>query len=230
MTNAYGNMNMYPQQQQYGNENLYLQQRNSGAPVLGLATVGLVGGGTYGYLKNRYPVAKDGTVSDSFAKRAFENHVEKNYSKSQKTLHKQVKDFLKKADNINTVEDFKKFLNSNKELAESCAEGIGTEKESFINSMTSSDFAKTKKALKDKFNAVINYNVEHFKNFTKTCWDSEKKKFVKASAVSEKVFNVIKNTKSNNQFKQALKYGGIGAGIAGLLAAGYNMLVNRNSV
>lgn len=229
MTNAYGNMNVYPQQQ-YGNNGIYPQQQNKGLPVLGMATVGLVGGGTYGYFKNRYPVAKDGSVSDSFAKRAFENHVEKNYSKVQKTLHKQVKNFLNKVDDICTVEDFKKFLNSNKELAESCAEGIRANKDSFIESMTSSNFAKTKKALKDKFNAAINYNIEHFKNFTQTCWDSEKKKFVKASTVSDKIFNVIKNTTANNQMKQALKYGGIGAGIAGLLAAGYNMLTNRNSV
>ena len=230
MTNAYGNMNAYSPQQQYDNVSMFPQQQNSGLPVLGLATVGFLGGGTYGYLKNRYPVAKDGTVSDSFAKRAFENHVEKNYSKAQKTLHKQVKDFLKKVDNISTVEDFKKFLNSHKELAESCADGLGTQKNSFIESMTSSNFLKTKNALKEKFTTMINYNVEHFKNFTQTCWDSEKKKFVKTSAVSDKVFNVIKNTRSNNQFKQVLKYGGITAAIAGVLTAGYNMFVNRNSV
>lgn len=224
MTNSY-NMNAYSPQQQsaYYNNAEFQPQKKSGISVPAMATLGFLGGGAVGYFKKRYPVASDGTVSDTFAKNALENHINKNYSKDKKEMHKQVEKFLKKVNNINTVEDFKKFLNANKELAESCAKGINTTKEEFINSMTSTNFAKTKDALKEMFNKQKTFNIEQFKSFTQSCWDKEGKKFVKADGVSDKIFNVIKNTKANSQWKSVLKYGGITAGVIGLLSAGYNM-------
>ena len=89
--------------------------------------------------------------------------------------------------------------------------------------MTSTNFAKTKDALKEMFNKQKTFNIEQFKSFTQSCWDKEGKKFVKADGVSDKIFNVIKNTKANSQWKSVLKYGGITAGVIGLLSAGYNM-------
>lgn len=227
MTNPY-NMNAYAPQLQnaYYNATGLQPQKSSGLPVVGLATLGFLGGGTAGYLKNRYPVSKDGTVSDTFAKNAFENHVNKNYTKEKKQMHQQVKKFLDKANDLKTVEDFKKFLKANSELSEACAKGINTTTEEFINSMTSSNFSNTKNALKDMFNKQNSFNIEQFKSFTQSCWDKEAKKFVKTDGISDNIFKVIKNTTANSQWKSALKYGGITAGVTGLLAIVCNMFIS----
>lgn len=226
MTNPYS-MNAYSQQQNV----YYAPQVNKSklSGVVPIATLGFLGAGTVGFLKHKYPVSADGVVSDSFAKKAFENHVKKNFNSEKKKLYEQTKNFLKKADSINTVEDFKKFLNVNKELAESCASGIKTSTKEFIESMTSTNFKNTKDSLKEMLVKNNNFNIEQFKSFTQTCWNKDTKKFVKADSVSDKVFKIIKNTSANNQWCKALKYGGIGAVVAGALTLAYNFLMQKNN-
>ena len=67
-----------------------------------------------------------------------------------------------------------------------------------------------------------------FKNLAEKCWDKENKCFTKPEGLSEKIFNVIKNTKTQGQWKKALKYGGATAGVMGALTIGYKMLTASN--
>ena len=228
MTNPY-NVNNYSQMQNGYYDPSLVQPKQSGAPILGLATLGFIGGGTMGYFKNRYPVDKNGVVSDTFAKNAFENHVKKNFTDENKKIYEQTKKFIKKVDSISCVEDFKKFLKSNKELTESCAKGVNTSVDDYIESMTSSNFKNIKNSLKEYFQKQNNMNIEKFKTFTEKSWDKESKKFVKESGISDKILNILKNTTSNHQWKKTFKYGGIGAGICGALAIGYNLLMGNNN-
>ena len=67
------------------------------------------------------------------------------------------------------------------------------------------------------------------KNAVKLGWNSESKKFIKSSEFKDaKLFDIIKNTKSNMQWKKALKYGGITAGVMGALTVGDKMLANKS--
>lgn len=203
-------------------------QRSSGPSTLGMATLGFVGGGTVGYFKNRYPVNKSGQVSDTFAKSAFENHVNKNFSKDNKNIYKQTKNILAKIDKVKDVEGLKKLLKTNKDIAEACYKNLNCTLDDALNSVTSSNLADTKKSLKEHLSRTNNFNTRQFKNFTEKCWDKEAKKFVKPEGLSDEIFNIIKNTRTNIQWKKALKYGGITAGVLGGLTLGYKLLTAKN--
>ena len=71
-------------------------------------------------------------------------------------------------------------------------------------------------------------NYQTFKNLTEKCWNKETKKFVKPDGVNSKIFDIINKTKSAGQWKKALKYGGVTAGVMGALTLGYKMLTAQN--
>ncbi len=202
--------------------------KSNGPSTLAMAALGFAGGGTVGYLKNRYPVNKSGQASDSFAKMAFDNHVKKNFDKDQKTLYTQTKNILGKIDKVKDTEALKKLLNKNKDVAEACCKNLNCTLDDALNSVTSSNLSDTKKSLKEHLSRTNDFNTRQFKNFTEKCWDRESKKFVKPEGLSDEIFNIIKNTRTNIQWKKALKYGGITAGVLGGLTLGYKMLTARN--
>ena len=82
-------------------------RKNSGPSVFGMMTLGALGGGTAGYFRNRYPVGKDGVVSDSFAREVFDKNLNKNTSSDVKKYFKQLKEVLKKIDKVKTPEEFR---------------------------------------------------------------------------------------------------------------------------
>ena len=70
--------------------------------------------------------------------------------------------------------------------------------------------------------------MQTFKNLTEKCWNVEKKCFTKPNEVSSKIFDVLNNTKTKGQWKKALKYGGITAGVMGALTIGYKMMTSNS--
>lgn len=224
MTNPYS-MNgyqgqMYPQQV-YSPQG----QSNSGGPsTVGMAALGGVAGGSVGYFKCRYPVGSDGQVSDTFTKEVFNKNLKKNTSTSSLNYFKQLQNVLKKIDKVKTPEKFKKLINENKEIIDAQCRGISTN--SLLDGINATNLESSKMALKESLEAIMNFEFVKTKNAIRMGWNNESKKFVKTPEFKdEKLFNIIKNTKSSTQWKKALKYGGITAGIMGALTIGYKMFI-----
>ena len=212
--------------QAYNQAYPYQDRKPSEAPVVGLAAIGAIGGGAVGYFKNRYPVSKDGTVADSFAKSAFQKHVDKNLSSKGKEFFKQIDNIISKVDKINTPEEFKKLLKDNKLVSESNINGLSLD--TLLETVNSDNIKSKKETLKKSIEAINEYNIDNMKETIKACWDKEGKKFVKPSGIKDNLFDVIKNTKRNDQWKKAGKYGGITAAVVGGLAVLYNMFIPKN--
>ena len=226
MVNSYG-MNTYPQMNynQGFNQNIQPQQnRSSGfGSVIGTAVVGGAVGGAIGYLKNRHPVDKNGVASDSFAKQAFENHVSKNMSSDGKEFFKQLKTVTKGLEKVKDVEGMKKLLNDNKKVFAVSGMSLDT----YLSSLTTDNIQESKKVLQEQIEKRNMTNYQTFKNLTEKCWNKEKKCFTKPDEVEQKIFDVIKNTKTKGQWKKALKYGGVTAGVMGALTLGYKMMTSN---
>ena len=226
MVNSYG-MNSYPQMNynQGFNQNIQPQQnRSSGfGSVIGTAVVGGAVGGAIGYLKNRHPVDKNGVASDSFAKQAFENHVSKNMSSDGKEFFKQLKTVTKGLEKVKDVEGMKKLLNNNKKVFAVSGMSLDT----YLSSLTPDNIQESKKVLQEQIEKRNMTNYQTFKNLTEKCWNKEKKCFTKPDGVEQKIFDVIKNTKTKGQWKKALKYGGVTAGVMGALTLGYKMMTSN---
>ena len=204
----------------------YQNQNNRRLPVIGLATGGALAGGAVGFFKNRFPVSKEGTVADSFAKAAFQKHVDKNLSSKGKEFFKQIDNIMSKVDKIKIPEEFKKLLKDNKLVSESNINGLSLD--TLLETVNSDNLKGKKDALKKSIEAINEYNIDNMKETIKACWDKEGKKFVKPSGIKDNLFDVIKNTKRNDQWKKAGKYAGISAAVAGGLAVLYNMFINKN--
>jgi len=216
MTNPYGVNSMYPQQP-------ITAEKRGGSNTLPLMTAGFIGGGAVGYFKNRRPVGKDGAVSDTFAKQVFDKNLKKNGSAEAKKYFEQLKNVLKKIDKISTPEGFKKLISDNKGLIEDQCRGISSD--SFVDAVNSTNLKESKKALKETLEAIMKFETAKTKNAVKLAWNTESKKFIKTPEFRDsKLFDVIKGTKSGMQWKKALKYGGITAGVLGALSIGYKML------
>lgn len=223
MTNAY-NMEAFPN---YQNQAFPQPQRQSNGPsAFGMMTLGAIGGGTVGYLKNRYPVSSDGVVSDTFAKNVFDANLKKNAPEENKKFFKELNNILNKIDKVKTTEDYKKLLKDNKNVIEEQCKGISLE--TTLETLTPDNLKNSKKSLKEILQKIMDFEITKTKNAIKLGWDSETKKFVKTEAFKDdKLFEIIKKTKSNHQWKKALKYGGITAGIMGALTIGYKMLTSK---
>lgn len=222
----------YPQES-YAN---YAQENNpaniyptkkSGPSTFGMMTLGAIGGGTVGFFKNKHPVTQDGNVSDTFAKKVFENNLANNRPESSQKFFKQLKEILKKIDKADSPEKFKNLLKANQEIIEDQCKGISFD--TFIEAVNSTNLKNSKKALKDSLAGIMNFEIQKTKNAIKLGWNSESKQFIKTPEFKDnKLFEVIKNTQNNIQWKKALKYGGITAGILGMLTVGYKTLTSRN--
>ena len=194
-------------------------RKNSGPSVFGMMTLGALGGGTAGYFRNRYPVGKDGVVSDSFAREVFDKNLNKNTSSDVKKYFKQLKEVLKKIDKVKTPEEFRKLINANKYIIDEQCKGISSE--TLLDAVNTTNIKTSKEALKKSLEGIMDFELLKTKNAVKLGWNSESKKFIKSSEFKDaKLFDIIKNTKSNMQWKKALKYGGITAGVMGALTVG----------
>ena len=202
-----------------------VDNKGNGPSVFGTAALGLVGGSAVGAYKFRYPV-KDGVVSDSFAKNALDKLIDKGYALEDKTFFKQMRNVMKKVDKITKPEKFKKLLNKNPEVCQRVYNTISTE--TVCDTLTKENLAGKKKALKQALEAQKNNSLTSMKDAIKACWNEEEKRFIQPDNFKDsKVFKVIKGTKSRVQFKKALKYGAITAGILGALTLVYKIFTSR---
>lgn len=198
-------------------------QKSSGVSTVGMIGVGAVGGGAVGYFKNRYPVSKSGVVSDTFAKEVFDKNLKKNAPSEVKIYFKQLKELLKKIDKVKSPEEFRNLINSNKDIIETQCRVISSE--TLLDAVNTTNLKTSKNSLKKTLEAIMDFELLKTKNAIRFGWNSETKKFVKTPEFKDgKLFDIIKNTKSSNQWKKALKYGGIAAGVMGALSIGYKML------
>lgn len=218
--------NNLPQYNTYPGPSNKNTSSKSGPSTFGMMTLGALGGGAAGYFKNRYPVQKDGTVSDSFAKEVFEKNLKKNRSETAQKFFNQLNNVLKKIDKINSPEGLKKLLKENKEIIEEQCKGISVD--TFLDGINSSNLKETQKSLKEVLEKNLDFEILKTKNAIKLGWNNDSKKFIKTSEFKDnKLFDVIKNTKNNIQWKKALKYGGITAGIMGALTIGYKFFTKN---
>ena len=218
--------NNLPQYNTYPGPSNKNTSSKSGPSTFGMMTLGALGGGAVGYFRNRYPVQKDGTVSDSFAKEVFEKNLKKNRSETAQKFFNQLNNVLKKIDKINSPEGLKKLLKENKEIIEEQCKGISVD--TFLDGINSSNLKETQKSLKEVLEKNLDFEILKTKNAIKLGWNNDSKKFIKTSEFKDnKLFDVIKNTKNNIQWKKALKYGGITAGIMGALTIGYKFFTKN---
>ena len=59
-------------------------------------------------------------------------------------------------------------------------------------------------ALKKKIGASLEPEIRNIKDTISLCWDKENKKFIKPKNVEDKVFKIIKNTKTMFSGKKCL--------------------------
>ena len=119
-------------------------------------------------------------------------------------------------------------MNANKEIIEDQCKGISSE--TLIDAVNSTNLKESKKSLKESLQGIMNFELQKTKNAIKLAWNNDAKKFVKTPEFQDnKLFEIIKNTKTNVQWKKALKYGGITAGIMGALTLGYKLLTGKRN-
>ena len=229
MTNSYGTV-MPQQNMAYQNYPMYQQQeRPSVIPTaLGMATLGFAAGTgiTAGvdYYKNRKAL-KNGEVSDSLARKILDKMIEKDYVAKGKEFLKQKGEVLKGLKKVATPEEFTKLMKKFKKYASSLCDGITLD--TMCNTVNKDNIKEKVNALIKRIEASLESEIQNIKDTVKLCWDSEKKKFVKPKEVDNKFFKIIKNTKNNVNWKNAFKYGGITAGVMGIIALGLGAMAAR---
>ena len=225
MTNQFSN-SIYPQSM-YTNSSLQgyagMKSEKRGPSTFGMMTLGALGGGTAGYLLNRYPV-NNKIVCDEFAQNAFNKHVKKNLSVEKKEAFMQISTILKKIDKTKNAEDLKKLIKNNPKAIE--LDRVGMTMDTYLSTINNDNFNNIKSAIKQDLEKTNKYFIEKFKLITASCWDNTAKKFIQPKGMQDNVFAVIKKTTTARQWRKALKYGGITAGILGALTVGYKMLVS----
>lgn len=191
-------------------------QKTSAAPV---ATIGgvLVGGGVGAYLgnkKNPY-ITKNGEISDTFAKSAYEKYVNK-ATDAGKEAYNGGLEILKKIDGVKSPEDLKALFDANKDAASDICTELKQTPEEFLNNVSQDNLSANKKTIKEKINAGNNTRYQDMKNQIQACWDKDKKKFVKNDNVKDDVFKAIKKSTGGIKSKIIMKYAAIGGAIAGV--------------
>lgn len=209
--------NNYPQAQEQ-------QSRKSYAPQAMVAAG--VCGGVAGYYKNRHPISKDGKVFDNFAKEILEKHVKKNGTEQEKNIYEQSKNILQNIGKTKTVSQFKELIKNNSKALNTKQLGVDIEK--YIDSVNEANLKENKETIKKITEGNNMARIQSIKNQTLQCWDKEKKSFKKSDNVDSKLFDIIKKTKTRKQWKNALKYGGIAAGVMGALTVGYKIITANN--
>ena len=220
MTNSF-NVNNYPN---YYTQPQGRQNGKSYAPAAMLLAG--VGGGVIGYCKSKHPISNDGKVSDSFAREVLEKHVKKNVTEQEKNVYEQSRNILKKIGKTKTVSQFKELVKNNSKALS--AEQLGMDVEKYINSVSETNLKENKDAIKKIAEGNSMAKIQTIKNQALQCWDKDKKSFKKSDNVDSKLFDIIKKNKSKKQWKKALKYGGVAAGIMGALTVGYKIITSNN--
>lgn len=188
-------------------------QKPSAAPVaIGGAVIGSGVGAIIGS-KKKSNIAKNGEVTDTFAKSVYEKYVDK-VADAGKESYNGGKEILKKIDGVKTPEELKVLFDANKEAATDICTELKQTPDEFLNNVTKDNLKANKKTIKEKITAGNNTRYQDMKNQIQACWDKDKKKFVKNENVNEEVLKILK--KSTSSIKNILKGAAIGGAIAGV--------------
>lgn len=178
-----------------------------GGTVIGSGVGAIIGS------KKKPNIAKNGEVTDTFAKSVYEKYVDK-VADAGKESYNGGKEILKKIDGINSPEELKALFDANKEAATDMCTELKQTPDEFLNNVSKDNLKANKKTIKEKIVAGNNTRYQDMKNQIQACWDKDKKKFVKNENVNEEVLKILK--KSTSSVKNILKGAAIGGAIAGV--------------
>lgn len=112
-----------------------------------------------------------------------------------------MKEVLNKIDKVKTPEEYRKLINANKYIIEEQCKAISSE--TLLDAVNTTNIKTSKEALKKSLEGIMDFELLKTKNAVKLGWNSESKKFIKSSEFKDaKLFDIIKNTKSNMQWKK----------------------------
>ena len=186
--------------------------KKSSAPA---TIAGVVIGGTTGaIIANRQNpnVGKGGEITDSFVKEAYEKYIAK--STAGKEAYNEGLEILKKIDSVSTPEELNALFSANKEAAAEICSEMKQTPEDFLKNITKDNLASNKNTIKEKIKVGNQTRYQDMKNQIQACWDKKAKKFVKKDHIKDDVFKAIEESCKSN-WKNVLKYAGIGALVAG---------------
>ena len=220
------NMYLYPQIYDYAEQPSLIGNAFKAAAV-GFGVGSLVTTGV-DYFKTRKPV-KNGETTETFAKKVLDRIINKDYVTKGKDFFKQKINVLKNIDCANTPEKFTKLMKKNKQFCSTLCDGISLD--TMCKTVTQDNIKGKISALKRRVEASFDNELRNIKDTVKLCWDSENKKFIKPASVDDKLFKIIKNTKNSINWSKVLKFGGITAGVFGILSLGLNLYYkNQNTM
>ena len=192
---------------------------------LGCGIAGAGVGTYFGFKKDSF-IGKDGTISDDIVKNIYEKHVNKS-TDGTKEIYNGGKNIINKIDGIKKSDDLKKLFNTNKEAATNICSDLKQTSEEFLSSVTDNNLEANKKVIKEKIKASNNLRYQDMRNKIQACWDSEKKKLVKADSVSDDVYKTIKNTTGGIKAGTVAKYALVSAAIAGTIGYFIGKLISK---
>lgn len=187
--------------------------------VTGL-TVGGIAGTAIGMKKNPF-IAKNGEAKDTFAKKVFNEFIERADDLVRKA-HQQKTEIYDALETINSADDLRALFSSKPDAK------INLEAD-FLQNINSSNLNESKKTIKETIEAELKSSHQNLKNKIKNFWDAEKKKFVNPSGGDDKVFDSINAAKKGMKLKVVAKYAAIGAAITGIAAVILHKVFSKNT-
>ena len=226
----------YPTPLNYGSNQVPLHyegmQYKEPSSLPATVTGAILGAGFGGYLGSRKTpyFTKNNEVVDSFAKNALEKYMNTS-SASNKDVYKGNVEILKKIESIKSPEELKSLFDSNKEAAEDFCRKFNQSVDDYIKNITKDNLSANKKSIKENLTANNNTLYQNMKNNIQSCWNKDKKKFVKPNGMNDDLFNSIKKATNGMKTKGILKSAGIGALISGATAFAVSKFINyRNRI
>ena len=196
-----------------------------------LVTGSVLGGGGGAFLgaKSKSYITKSGDIADSFAKNVYEKSISALKDGTKEAYETRIK-ILNKIDSLKTTDELKTLINENSKVSKEISESLGKNIDDFFQHVNNSNLANNKKTIKDILVVKNNSSYQDIKNQIKSCWNNDKKEFIKSSSVTDDLFNNIKKTAKNFKWKNIAKYAGIGALVTGLCGVIIAKLLNKNPV
>ena len=214
------------------NPQIYAGNPQSGSlagKVIKGAALGFAGGAivTAGvdYFKNRKPVNNNGEVSENFANRVMDRIISKNYVAKGKAFFNQKMNVLRNIDASKTPEKFKKLMQKNKAFCNTLFDSLSLD--TVCKTVTEDNVKEKIAAVKQRIQASLSTEIQNIKDAVSLCWDKENKKFTKPKEIDSKLFNIIKNTTYDINWKKVGKYGGITAGITAAAGLIYGIFTGK---
>ena len=214
---------MVQQPSMYGEPMQTKKNSSTGAAACAGALIGAAGGALAGYKVN--PYVKKGVPTDTFTRRTFNELVKEMPENDQKT-YSQIKEVMKKINNVSSAEDLKTLINNNPDAAKEIFGKVGQDTESFLNHINETNLNSTKNAIKDKLASSEKLSFQDLKNKMMHYWNAEKKIFENSENIVSEVFDAMQSAKKGLKLKQIAKFGAIGAALCGILGIIINKVVS----